>query len=103
MLILGWVFMLSSETLSAQGSGCFVHARIRYPVEASEKGIQGTIKVELVRDSNCIITTKSVVDGLGYGLDEEALRLINDKTEICLMRGRRYCSDTLVVPIRFNL
>lgn len=80
-----------------------MYSRIHYPEEALEKGIQGTIHVELVRDTNCIITAKRVLDGLGYGLDEEALKLIDDKAEICLMRGQRYCSDTLIVPIRFKL
>lgn len=102
-IVLSLVSMLISIASFAQGSDCYAHVKIRYPAEAMEKGIQGTVQIELVRDSLCIITSKRVVGGLGYGLDDEALKVVDDSVERCLMRGRRYCSDTLIVPIRFKL
>lgn len=100
-LILSTVSICALNSLFAQENMCIIQKRIRCPEQALENGIEGTVQVEVVRDKNCLFTGKRILEGLGYGLDEEALKLINDKTELCLMRGRRYCSDTLVIPISF--
>lgn len=102
-ILLGTSFLIASTSLFAQGQTCIIWNSIRYPEQAIANGIQGTVQVELVRDTNCLITSKRVLKGLGYGLDEEAVKLVNTKAELCLMRGKRYCADTLMIPIRFAI
>ena len=75
-----------------------------YPEAAEGAGIEGTVLVEFTVDRLCNISNKRVVRGLGYGLDEAALNVIDRKFEDALMEALAPCSpDTLVVPVRFEL
>jgi TonB family protein len=49
---------------------------VKYTPTAREKGIEGTVVVEFLVSDNGDITDLEVKEGLGYGLDEEAIRLI---------------------------
>lgn len=54
----------------------FLAENLVYPEEALKNGIEGNVFVEYEVDDNGIVFQAKVVKGLGYGLDEEALRLI---------------------------
>ncbi len=55
----------------------FVKEHLRYPEEATEKGIEGDVVIEYRVNGKGDITQAKVVHGLGYGCDEEALRLVH--------------------------
>jgi len=57
------------------GNTDFVDARKDYPEEAKRLGIEGTLKVRLVVDEEGRVAERELVNRLGYGLDELALRL----------------------------
>ncbi len=77
---------------------------INYPRAAIEAGVDGTVMVEIVIDQRCIIKNKSVLTGLGYGLDEAALNVFDEKFEVALIRTLKTCSaDTLIMHVRFRL
>jgi len=52
-------------------------ATIRYPREADENGISGTVIVGYDIDFTCGMTNIKIEKSIGYGCDEEALRVVN--------------------------
>ncbi|MCB2408130.1 energy transducer TonB [Hymenobacter lucidus] len=54
----------------------FLRAKINYPAAALNHGASGKVHVSFVVDEQGHILDPKVVKGLGYGLDEEALRLV---------------------------
>ncbi len=54
----------------------FVRANLRYPPQALEKGIQGDVIVRFRVTGKGEVREAVVAKGLGYGCDEEALRLV---------------------------
>ena len=45
-----------------------------YPPEARQQGIEGVIRVRLVIDTKGVVVAKVLLNKLGHGLDELALR-----------------------------
>lgn len=54
----------------------FINDNIRYPEEARLQKIEGTVVVQFVVTKEGKITKATVVRGIGYGCDEEAVRVI---------------------------
>ncbi len=56
----------------------FLDKNIKYPKEAKKAKIEGKVYVSIVIDKTGQVISDSVrvVQGLGYGLDEEAIRVI---------------------------
>ena len=51
-------------------------AQVNYPEDARKNNISGKVRVEYTIEIDGSVTNAMVVDGLGYGCDEEALRVI---------------------------
>ena len=51
---------------------------LNYPDKAAENSIYGTVIVAFDIDTNCSILNIRVEKGIGYGCDEEALRVVNE-------------------------
>jgi TonB family protein len=54
----------------------FVRVNLRYPEEALKNNVQGSVTVKFDIDAYGKITDAAVTHGIGYGCDEEALRLV---------------------------
>jgi protein TonB len=54
----------------------FLSENIKYPQQATENGIQGTVYVSFVVDSKGNVTDAKVLRGIGGGCDEEAIRVV---------------------------
>ena len=54
----------------------FLSKNIRYPQQAAENGIQGTVYVSFVVKSNGSLADIKIIQGIGGGCDEEALRVV---------------------------
>ncbi|WP_082017003.1 energy transducer TonB [Hymenobacter sp. DG25B] len=54
----------------------FIRDKAQYPEKALAQGISGKVHVRFVVDDKGRIRDAQVIKGLGYGLDEEALRLV---------------------------
>lgn len=75
-----------------------------YPEAAEAAGIEGTVLVGLVRDRMCTVKQKMILQALGYGLDELALRTIDRRFEDALTAQDFPCGgDTLIVAVSFQL
>lgn len=55
----------------------FVASKLKYPVIASNEGIEGTVYVKFVVDENGKVGNLLLSNTVGYGLDEEALRVVS--------------------------
>ncbi|MBC7617035.1 MAG: energy transducer TonB [Pedobacter sp.] len=54
----------------------FIQKNLKYPYPAQESGVQGKVYLNFVVEKNGSITDVNVVKGIGYGCDEEAVRVI---------------------------
>jgi len=54
----------------------FVKENLRYPEEALKNNIQGTVYLDYTVDNIGVVENIAVTRGIGYGCDEEAIRLI---------------------------
>ncbi len=54
----------------------FITKNLQYPEEAKEKRIEGDVFVRFYINDNGTVTDAKIEKGLGYGCDEEAVRLI---------------------------
>lgn len=66
----------------------FIKQNLKYPPEAVEKGIEGTVSLKYTIDHKGNVSDAHVISGLGYGCDEEAKRLVRlFKFEVPKTRG----------------
>ncbi len=72
-----------SPTFPGGGNGLarYFGRRMRYPQQALKSKIEGRVIVRFIIDKNGQIKNPKVVSGIGYGCDEEALRLISEMPE----------------------
>lgn len=54
----------------------FISKNLKYPPEALEKGIEGTVSLQYHVDKNGKVFKTKVIQALGYGCDEEAERVV---------------------------
>lgn len=58
--------------------GRFYDDNIQYPVEASDNGVDGTVRINFAVDENGKLYSPTVTSpAIGYGLEQEALRVFN--------------------------
>jgi TonB family protein len=56
----------------------YLKENLQYPEQAQIKEIEGTVTLELTISPSGKISNIDIKKGLGYGCDEEAIRLINE-------------------------
>lgn len=56
----------------------YLSENINYPKNANLKNIQGTVLVSFIIDSDGKTTDIKVIKGIGYGCDEEAMRVVRE-------------------------
>lgn len=54
----------------------FLSSKLKYPEEAYENGKEGIVYVKFVVDQNGKVGSLKLLNNLGYGLDQEALRVV---------------------------
>jgi protein TonB len=54
----------------------FIAGNLRYPKEALDAGVEGSVLVGYDIDDNGNVISPHILKGLGHGCDEEAIRLV---------------------------
>jgi TonB family protein len=54
----------------------YVQKNLRYPPEAQKAGIKGRVLVSFIVEPSGQITSTQLLQGIGYGCDEEAIQLM---------------------------
>ncbi|MCK9452709.1 MAG: energy transducer TonB [Bacteroidales bacterium] len=81
----------------------FIGENIRYPAEAIEAGVEGKVLVGFDIDDNGRVDNIVVINGIGYGCDEEAMRVVGLlQYQKVKNRGRRVLVHNKI-NIRFKL
>ncbi len=82
----------------------FIKNNLHYPAAAQENGIQGTVLLNFVVDRDGKITNLKVIKGIGFGCDEESIRVLQKMP--LWSPGKQKGQAVLVsftMPIRFVL
>jgi protein TonB len=59
-----------------KGLSNFLSQHLKYPKQARRAGVQGTVRVDFVVDEQGHPANVLVSQGIGYGCDEEAIRVV---------------------------
>ena len=94
-----------SDTIHGQNPIKYKHYSIEYPQAAKENNIQGKVILSYDVDSTCAVINRKVVQGLGYGCDEAALKVL-DKVQKDLKKEEKGKCNTLkniLLPLTFKM
>ena len=88
-----------------QGLSDYIAGNIVYPDQAVENNVEGTVHVEfVVDDKGTISDVKTIGNKLGYGLEEEAVNVVNklQKWTPGKVKGKNV-KTRLTIPITYKL
>ena len=83
----------------------FFEKNIQYPLQASDNGVEGTVNISFTVDENGKVAgVKTTNSRLGYGLEEEALRVFNKmpRWKPGSLKGKNV-KTRYTLPVRFQL
>lgn len=76
----------------------YIQKNLRYPSMASENGVQGKVFLSFVVEKDGTITDVKVTKGIGFGCDDEAMRVIKKSP-----RWKAGMQNNLPVRVRYNM
>ncbi len=76
----------------------FIQRNLRYPGSAQDNEIQGKVYINFVVEKDGSITDVTVVKGIGYGCDEEAVRVLKKSP-----RWKAGVQNNQPVRVRYNM
>ena len=82
----------------------YIEENLNYPQDAMESGIHGRVFVKIIVEPNGSISSAKIIRGLGFGCDEEAIRVIESMPN--WKPGRKNGEAVRVnmaVPVNFKL
>jgi TonB family protein len=77
----------------------FIKSHLKYPDEAIDNKVEGTVAVDYDVDVFGKVVTAKVKHGLGYGCDEEAIRLV----KLLKYQKKRYKGMHVVFHMHINI
>jgi TonB family protein len=87
-----------------EGWNEYLKANVTYPAEAKSMGIEGTVIVVFVVNSDGSVSNPEILRGIGGGADEEALRVVqNSPNWEPAKQKNRVVNCRMRLPIRFKL
>jgi len=81
-----------------EGWSKYIQRNLRYPGMAQDQGVQGKVYLSFVVEKDGTITDVKVVKGIGYGCDDEAMRVIKKSP-----RWKAGMQNNLPVRVRYNM
>lgn len=77
---------------------------VRYPEKARANKIEGTVKIQIQLNARCEADTLAVVEGVGFGCDEEALKVVKKIIALTRKYAPEKCIEiNRVLPVHFKL
>lgn len=97
------VYIVTEQMPLLIGGMGYWQQQVQYPKEALEKGVQGRVTVQFVVSKLGETRNHEIIRGIGYGADEEALRLVKKmKFEPGRQNNERVCVQ-YALSINFRL
>lgn len=82
----------------------YLSKEVRYPEEAREAGIEGTVFVQFVVERDGSIGESKVLRGIGGGCDQEALRVVRSMPKWTPgQQNGKVVRTSFAMPFRFKL
>lgn len=85
----------------------FIYGNLKYPKDARDMGISGTVKTMFYVDTSGFLLDIHAISGPGYGLDEEAVRVVElmniDHRWIPGILNGKKVRVSFILPIKFVL
>ena len=82
----------------------FIRENMRYPADARQQGIEGTVYVSFIVQSDGTVTDEKIIRGIGASADAEAKRVLEISPNwIPGKQSGEPVSVRFVLPIKFNL
>lgn len=81
-----------------------ITSNLLYPKQAQKKGIKGKVFVQFIVQKDGILREVKAVKGLGYGCDEEAVRVVKEGPSWIAGKQRGRSVDVrMILPISFGI
>lgn len=82
----------------------YLSGNLKYPKKAARKNIQGTVYINFVVNTEGKVSEVKVLQGIGYGCDEEAARVVKKMSDwVPGMHSGRKVNVRYNLPIKFKL
>lgn len=82
----------------------YLAGNLKYPAQARQMGIEGTVILVFIINSDGSISNVEVLRGIGGGCDEEAMRVVQNSPDWKPAEQRgRVVNSRMRLPIRFKL
>jgi periplasmic protein TonB len=82
----------------------YVGKNLKYPRQAIDLGVSGKVYVQFVINKDGSITDVKAIRGIGYGCDEEAIRVLSESPNWKPGKQRgRPVKQRMVIPVMFKL
>lgn len=87
-----------------QGFAKYFRDNLRYPEKAIRANVEGTVKAEFTIAKNGSIIKPRIIEGIGYGCDEEVKRLLlNSRKWIAARYNIKRIETTATISVNFKL
>ncbi len=83
--------------------GKYIAANMEFPAEAKERGIQGTVRLSFVVETDGSVSNIIVVNSVGGGCDNEAVRLLQNTIWIPAEKKGQYVRSANMQDITFSI
>ena len=89
----------------ADGSnmGKFIATHLKFPAEAKEREIQGTVRMSFVVETDGSVSNIVIVNSVGGGCDIEAIRLLEETVWIPAEKNGKYVRSSNMQDITFSI
>ena len=81
----------------------YIFSNLRYPAEAKEREIQGTVRLSFVVETNGSVSNIVIVNSVGGGCDNEAVRLIQETHWLPAEKDGKYVRSKNMQDITFSI
>ncbi len=83
--------------------GQYIATNMKFPAEAKEREIQGTVRLSFVVEKDGSVSNIVVVNSVGGGCDNEAIRLMQETVWIPAERNGKYVRSSCMQDITFSI
>ena len=89
----------------ADGSnmGRYIATNLKFPAEAKEREIQGTVRLSFVVETDGSVSNIVIVNSVGGGCDNEAVRLLQETVWIPAEKSGKYVRSSNMQDITFSI
>ena len=83
--------------------GKYIASHMEFPAEAKEREIQGTVRLSFVVETDGSVSNIVVINSVGGGCDNEAVRLIEETVWLPAEKNGKYVRSTNMQDITFSI